>query len=97
MQPRKPIYDYNADPENVIAAEPDLVLIRPFINRKSPDFVAALENAGLTVVSLYPESFEEFDGYIEKLAMLTGTSGIWQYKNWWSSIMDLQRSTHLTA
>ena len=76
----KTVYDYNADPENVIAAEPDLVLIRPFINRKNPDFVAALENSGLTVVSLYPESFEEFDGYIEKLAMLTGTADMAKQK-----------------
>ena len=68
-----PRFAYDADPEKVIAAEPDCVLIRPFITRKAPDFVQALENAGLTVVSLYPESFEDFDGYIEKLAMLTGT------------------------
>ncbi len=66
-------YDYDADPEKIIAADPDCVLIRPFITRKVPDFVKALENAGLTVVSLYPETFEDFDGYIEKLAMLTGT------------------------
>lgn len=68
----KPVYDYSADPETVIAADPDLVLIRPFINRKNPDFVEALENAGLTVVSLYPETLDSFDDYIEKLAMLTG-------------------------
>ena len=72
----KPVYDYSADPETVIAAGPDLVLIRPFINRKNPDFVKALENAGLTVVSLYPESFDSFDGYIEKLSVLTGSEDI---------------------
>ncbi|MDR0584927.1 MAG: hypothetical protein LBG57_11365, partial [Treponema sp.] len=27
------VYDYNGDPEYIIAAEPDLVLIRPFIRR----------------------------------------------------------------
>lgn len=68
-----PRFDYNADPEKVIAADPDCVLIRPFITRKSPDFVKALENAGITVVSLYPETLDAFDGYIEKLALLTGT------------------------
>lgn len=67
------VYDYAGDPEKIIAAEPDLVLVRPFITRRSPDFIAALEKAGILVVSLYPESFEEFDGYISKLAMLTGT------------------------
>lgn len=66
-------FDYRADPENVIAAEPDCVLIRPFIAHKVPDFVQALEQAGVTVVSLYPESFDDFDNYIKKLAMLTGT------------------------
>lgn len=67
-------FDYkNADPEKIILEEPDLVLIRPFINRSRPDFVQALEKAGINVVSLYPESFDEFDEYINKLAMLTGT------------------------
>lgn len=69
----KPRFDYDADPEKVIAAEPDCVLIRPFVTNKAPDFVQALKNAGIPVVSLYPESLEAFDGYIEKLAMLTGT------------------------
>ncbi len=67
------MYDYTADPEKVIAAEPDVVLIRPFITRKAPDFVKALQDAGICVVSLYPESFDRFDDYINKLAMLTGT------------------------
>jgi iron complex transport system substrate-binding protein len=69
----KEVYDYNGDPEKIIAAEPDLVLIRPFISRKAPDFVAALVAADIQVVSLYPESFANFDDYIQKLALLTGT------------------------
>jgi iron complex transport system substrate-binding protein len=68
-----PLYDYDADPETVIAAEPDLVLIRPFITRRVPEFVQALEAAGVTVVSLYPGTYDEFEDYINKLAMLTGT------------------------
>ncbi|WP_432402294.1 ABC transporter substrate-binding protein [Wukongibacter sp. M2B1] len=68
----KDVYDYKSDPEKIIAAEPDLVLIRPFINRKVPDFVETLKRAGITVVSLYPERFEEFDDYIMKLGSLTG-------------------------
>ncbi len=68
-----PMYDYNGDPEAVIGAEPDVVIIRPFIRTKAPDFVKALENAGITVVSLYPDSFEDFDEYINKLALITGT------------------------
>ncbi|MCT4620347.1 MAG: ABC transporter substrate-binding protein [Marinisporobacter sp.] len=65
-------FDYRADPEKIIAVEPDLVLIRPFIKKSKPEFVQALENAGINVVSLYPERFEEFPDYIKKLALLTG-------------------------
>lgn len=68
----KPAFDYRSDPEKVLAQHPDLVLIRPFIKRSSPDFVQALENAGVTVACLYPEKFEQFDDYIRKLAVLTG-------------------------
>ncbi len=68
----KDVYDYGSDPEKVIAANPDLVLIRPFIKNSSPAFVEALEKAGINVVCLYPESYEEFVPYIEKLALLSG-------------------------
>lgn len=68
----KEVFDYRSDPEKVIAANPDLVLIRPFINRGNPDFVEALKKADITVVSLYPEKFTDFPEYIEKLALLTG-------------------------
>ncbi len=69
-----PQFDYDADPENIIAADPDLVLIRPFISRRVPALVETLERAGIKVVSLYPESHTLFDDYIMKLALLTGTS-----------------------
>ena len=69
---KKPAFDYRADPERVLAAEPDLVLIRPFIRKSHPDFVKTLENAKIPVVALYPEKFSDFDAYIEKLARLTG-------------------------
>ena len=72
----KPVYSYRSDPEKVIAAEPDCMLIRPFINRKSPDFVSAVEKAGITVISLYPESFDVFDEYINRLGMMTGTEDV---------------------
>ncbi|TCO72277.1 ABC transporter substrate-binding protein [Marinisporobacter balticus] len=68
----KEVYDYRSDPEKVIVADPDLVLIRPFIKKSNPEFVETLENAGIKVVSLYPNKFKEFPDYIKKLAMLTG-------------------------
>ncbi len=67
------MYDYSEDPEKVIAANPDAVIIRPFITRKAPDFVEALRRADICVISLYPDSLDEFDDYIKKLAMVTGT------------------------
>lgn len=75
-----PRFDYNGDPEVIIAANPDLVLIRPFISRKAPQFVEALRTAGITVVSLYPDTFEDFDDYIHKLALLTGKEEIAETK-----------------
>lgn len=68
----KEVFDYRSDPEKVIAAEPDVVLIRPFIKRSKPEFVEALEKAKINVVCLYPDKFEEFPEYIKKLALLTG-------------------------
>lgn len=68
----KPVFDYRADPEKVLAAQPDLVIIRPFIKQSHPDFVKTLEQANIKVVCLYPEKFDEFDSYIKKLAILTG-------------------------
>lgn len=67
-----PVYEYTGDPEYLIAAMPDLVLVRPFINRHNPAYIAELKKAGLTVCSLYPETFDDFDEYIRRLGLLTG-------------------------
>ncbi|MDR1363631.1 MAG: ABC transporter substrate-binding protein [Spirochaetaceae bacterium] len=67
-----PVFEYTGDPEYVIAASPDLVLIRPFIRRRNPAYISALENAGIPVISLYPESLKDFDDYIRRLALLAG-------------------------
>lgn len=92
-------FDYNGDPEYVIAAEPELVLIRPFIRRKVPDYVEELEKAGITVVSLYPESYDDFAGYIRKLALLTGTEEIAEQKlsQFYASIEEIQALTAAIA
>lgn len=68
----KQVFDYKSDPEKVIAANPDLVIIRPFIERKNPDFINTLKRSGITVVSFYPEKYDDFDEYINKMALLTG-------------------------
>lgn len=69
---QKTVYDYRSDPERVLAVHPDVVFIRPFIERHSPDFVKSLRRAGIIVVSLYPDNFNEFDDYILKLGLITG-------------------------
>ncbi|MFZ7120086.1 MAG: ABC transporter substrate-binding protein [Eubacteriaceae bacterium] len=68
-----PRYDYKADPEPLIAAQPDIVIIRPFVERNYPDYIKAIKNAGINVVSLYPSTNEDFEKYIKILAMLTGS------------------------
>jgi iron complex transport system substrate-binding protein len=39
----KPVFSYHDDPEKFIAARPDLVLVRPMIDRGYPKFVSMLE------------------------------------------------------
>lgn len=70
-----PRYSYKrkSDIQKIIHAKPDLVLISTELNDKHPAFVTGLEASGLKVVSLRPNSLDEFPIYIEKLAMLTGT------------------------
>lgn len=68
-----PRHDYKGDPESVIAAQPDLVIIRPFIERNYPNFVKSLKDAGVNIVSLYPSNSDDFEKYINILAMLTGS------------------------
>lgn len=68
----KPVFDYREDPERLLAARPDLVLVRPMIERSHPDLVAKLNQAGITVVSLQPNSIDETYAYWRQLGLLTG-------------------------
>lgn len=65
-------YSYREDPEKFIAAKPDLVLIRPMIQRSYPEFVNKLTAAGISVVSLQPNNADEMFAYWQKLGILTG-------------------------
>jgi iron complex transport system substrate-binding protein len=69
---RKPVFAYREDPEKFIGARPDLVLIRPMIDRGYPQFIARLEKSGITIVSLQPDSVEEMYTYWRILGVLTG-------------------------
>ena len=68
----KPRYSYREDPEKFIAARPDLVLVRPMIERSYPQLIDKLRQAGITVISLQPTSVEEIFDYWLTLGMLTG-------------------------
>jgi iron complex transport system substrate-binding protein len=68
----KPVFSYHDDPEKFLAAHPDLVLIRPMIDRGYPQFVARLEKSGITVASLQPGTVDEMYTYWRILGVLTG-------------------------
>jgi iron complex transport system substrate-binding protein len=71
----KEVFSYHDDAEKFIAAQPDLVLIRPMIANAYPDFVVKLQKAGITVVSLQPRTIEDVYEYWRDLGRLTGRSG----------------------
>lgn len=70
--PQKTIYSYHDDAEKFLGARPDLVLIRPMIDRGYPALVQRLEQSGITVLSLQPGSIDEMFVYWQILGVLTG-------------------------
>jgi iron complex transport system substrate-binding protein len=68
----RPRFSYREDPEKFIALQPDLVLVRPMIERSYPQFIDKLKHAGIAVISLQPNSVEEMFGYWHSLGILTG-------------------------
>ncbi|MBU0987295.1 MAG: ABC transporter substrate-binding protein [Proteobacteria bacterium] len=68
----KDLFSYHDDPEKFLAARPDMVLVRPMIDRGYPQLISRLEKSGITVVSLQPGNTEEMYVYWEILGILTG-------------------------
>jgi iron complex transport system substrate-binding protein len=68
-----PQFSYHDDPEKFLAARPDLVIIRPMIDRGYPQFVSMLEKNGITIVSLQPGTVEDMYTYWTILGILGGT------------------------
>lgn len=68
----RPRFSYREDPEKFIAARPDLVLVRPMIERAYPRLLARLRQAGIRVVSLQPTSMAGIFDYWRTLGLLTG-------------------------
>jgi len=67
-----PRFSYRGDAERIIAAHPDLVLIRPVIARGYPGLVEELKKLRIKVVSLQPRSIKEMYAYWRRLGELTG-------------------------
>lgn len=65
-------FSYRQDPEKFIAARPDLVLVRPMIERAYPQLLDKLKKAGITIVSLQPINIEEIFSYWRNLGVLVG-------------------------
>jgi len=68
----KSVFSYREDPEKFLAARPDLVIIRPMIDRGYPQFVSRLEKNGITVISLQPQNMEDMYIYWQILGLLSG-------------------------
>ncbi len=65
-------FSHHDNAEKFIAANPDLVLIRPMIEHSAPKLLEQLRRAGIVVISLQPRSVDEMFGYWQELGKLTG-------------------------
>jgi len=65
-------FSYRDDTERFIAATPDLVLVRPMIERSYPQLISKLRQAGIAVISLQPTSVDSIFDYWRELGRITG-------------------------
>ena len=72
----KATFSYHDDAEKFIAAQPDLILIRPMIFFAYNQLVEKLQKAGITIVSLQPTGIEAMYDYWKKLGALTGRQDV---------------------
>jgi len=68
----KEIFSYHDDPERFLVARPDLVMIRPMIERGYPQLMQRLEQSGIQVVSVQPTTVDQLKDYWRLLGQLTG-------------------------
>jgi iron complex transport system substrate-binding protein len=68
----KPVFSYHDDPERFLAARPDLVLVRPMIERGYPRLMRRLRQSAIRVVSLQPTAVDQLDAYWRELGQLCG-------------------------
>ncbi len=65
-------FSYHDDAEKFIGVAPDLIIIRPMIDKGYPNLFKTLEKTGIKVVSLQPKNIEEMYKYWLNLGLLTG-------------------------
>jgi len=65
-------FSYREDPERFIAARPDLIIVRPMIERSYPQLMAKLREVGIDIISLQPTSAAEIFDYWRELGRLSG-------------------------
>ena len=94
----KPAFSARDGVERFLAAKPDLVLIRPMLDRGYPGLWRALEQHGITVVSLQPNTVDEMYGYWRTLGLLTGreTDAGWMIRTFKDKLSSFEeRLAHL--
>lgn len=70
--PHLPLFSYHDGTERFLAAQPDLVLVRPMIERGYPGLLQSLRRHGIQVVSLQPKTMQEMLAYWRELGRLSG-------------------------
>lgn len=65
-------FSYREDPERFIAAKPDLIIVRPMIERSYPQLMDKLREVGIDIISLQPSSADEIFDYWRELGRLSG-------------------------
>lgn len=68
----KPVFSYHEDPEKILVARPDLVLVRPMVERGYSRLLERLAKSGITVASFQPATVDEMYAYWQALGRLTG-------------------------
>ncbi len=90
----KPRFSDTDNAEKFIAADPDLLLIRPMISRSHPELIQRLRQSGITVVSLQPTTVEQMLVYWQTLGQLTGKAetALRMKERFWAGVEKIQKS-----
>ncbi len=70
LLPGLPRFAVKTGAEAILAAKPDLVLLRTFNERQNPSLRGVLERAGVAVICLDPPRWDGFTAYLRTLAPL---------------------------